>query len=531
MEILNSARPMTASTSAVEVGEGTALRETGAGRLAPIAWRPLAGFAVVTIVVHLLIAGRYGWFRDELYYIEAGKHLSGGYVEFPVMVVLLADLQRFLFGTSIAAIHVLPAFAGAGILIVTGLMARELGGGKVAQTVAALAALTTPAFVGADALFTMDAFDQLWWTLAAYLLVRILGTYGDRGAFRTTARTRRNLWLLFGLVCGLGLLTKLTILAFGLAVVVALLLSEARKELRTPWPYIGGMVAALFLVPYVLWQLGHDWPTLAFWRSYSHGQDTLTFAVQVVLLMQPLALPLWSGGLWRLARNPRYRVYRPLAWIWVFLVALFVVGHAKSYFLVPAFPPLLAAGAVAVEELSRRRPNLHLVGVTSAALIIGGVVLAPVVAPILPANTLAAITRRPIQPVADRFGWPQYVRTVARVYRNLPARDRGDVTILTGNYGEAGALDLLGPRYHLPVVISPHNTYWFWGKGVRPKRTVIATDFRRTELLRLFRTLRSAATVPSQDGIQNEEVGRVVWICSGRRVAWSHAWRRLQNFS
>ena len=512
-------------------------RCSSSGALPPVAARVLLPPALVILLLHLAIAGRYGWFRDELYYIDAGKHLAGGYVEYPPMVALLAAFQRAVFGPSLAALHVLPAVTGAVIVVVTGLMARELGGGRLAQGVAALAATVAPAFVGADALFTMDAFDELWWTLAAYVLLRILATRDPRRVVpsrkdRTAARSG-HLWLLFGLVAGLGLLTKLTMLAFGLAVTVGLLLTPARAELRTRPPYLAAALAFLFLLPYVAWQTGHDWATLTFWHNYNHKQDTATFLIQVVLLMQPLALPLWGAGLWYLLRAPAGAPYRPLGWAFLALLALFLAGHAKSYFLVPAFPPLLAAGAVVLERRARRRPHTRLVPGAIGALVLGGLALGPVVAPILPPRTLAAVMSSPIQPVADRFGWPQFVGTVAAVYRRLPPRERAETTILAGNYGEAGALDLLGPAYRLPAVISPHNTYYFWGRGATlpSGAVVIATDFQRPDLTPLFASVIQAAIVPAQDGIQNEEVGRPVFVCRGLKMPWPEVWRRLRNFS
>jgi hypothetical protein len=483
------------------------------------------------VIFHLVIAGRYGWFRDELYYIDAGKHLSGGYVDFPMMVALLADLQRSVLGDSLTALHVLPGLAGALIVILTGLMAREMGGGPTAQRIAGLAALVAPAFVGADALFTMDAFDQLWWTLAGFILLRLLSTLGRADAGASSRRERAALWLLFGLVCGLGMLTKLTVLAFGLAVLLSLPRSPARRELATPWAYLAGLIAFAFLLPYIKWEMDHGWATLTFWHNYSHGEDLPTFLIQVLLLMQPLSLPLWFAGLWYLLRSKAAVPFRPLAEAFLFLFAIFLLGHAKSYFLIPAFPPLLAAGAVVLEREAYKRPRAHLIAVTSVALILGGVVLAPVVAPILPSRTLASITSSPIQPVADKFGWPQFVSTISGVYHRLPASEQRETTILAGNYGEAGALDLLGPAYHLPRVISPHNTYWFWGEGIKPGPIVIATDFDRSQLTTYFRSVHQAAIVPAQDGIQNEEVGRPVFVCRGLRLPWSAVWTRLKNFS
>ncbi len=507
--------------------------ESDSSVLSPVATRLLLSLALVKLLFHALIAGQYGWFRDELYYIDAGKRLAGGYVEFPLMVALLANFQRFVFGASIAAIHVLPALAGAVIVVVTGLMARELGGGRTAQGVAALTALMAPAFVGADSIFTMDAFDELWWTLAAYLLLRILATRDPSRPLQSGRGTNTwPLWLLFGLVIGLGLLTKLTILGYGAAVVIGLLLMPAgRAELRTPRPYVAAVLAAAFLAPYLAWQLGHDWATLTFWHNYGHKSDPATFLIQVFLLMLPTALPLWAVGLWYLLRSPAGAPYRAFGWIFLFLFVVFLFGHAKSYFLAPAFPPLFAAGAIVLERRARRRPGGPLLPVTIGALVLGGVLLAPVVAPVLPARTLAAIMPSPIQPVADHFGWPQFVSTVATVYRNLPPSQQARTTILTGNYGEAGALDLLDPPYHLPKAISPHNTYYFWGMSATPGSVVIATGYQRADLTPYFRSVRQAATVPAQDGIQNQETDQPVFVCTGLKMPWSAVWARLKNFS
>ncbi len=489
----------------------------------------LAALAACSLAIHLAIAGRYGWFRDELYYIAAGNHLAGGYVEFPPMVALLSVFQRALFGHSMAALLILPALASAALVVVVGLMARELGGGRLAQGIAALTALVAPAFVGSGALFTMDVFDEVWWTIAELLAILILRSRYLDGA--AGSRRRARLWLLFGLIGCLGLLTKLTFLAFGLALTVGLLLSRSRPEMRTPWPYLAGVVAFLGLVPYAIWQLGHDWATLTFWHNYGHTESTPVFLIQVLLLLQPLAAPLWIAGLWYLLRSPKGEPYRPLGWAFLFLLALFVAGHAKSYFLVPAFPPLIAAGAVVLEQRAHRRPGGRLVRITIGAQLLGGIVLAPVVAPVLPPKTLAAVMSSPIQPVADRFGWPQLMTTVANVYHGLPAADRAGVTILAGNYGEAAAFELLGADYGLPRAISPHNTYYFWDKGVTPGPTVIATGYARADLTPYFREVRDAAIVPAEDGIQNEEVGRHVYVCRGLLMPWARAWTQLKNFS
>src|ERR687894_3192943 len=216
----------------------------------------LAYLALAKLLVHLLTNGNYGYFRDEFYYVAAGEHLDLGYVDFPPFVAIVADVSRFLLGDSPMALRFLPALAGSLVVVLAGLMARELGGGRFAQGLAALATLVAPNFLAMGTFLSMDAFDQLFWVSATYVLLLIL------------RRAEPRLWLLFGLTVGLGLLTKLTMLSFGFAVLVALLLTPARRHLLSPWPWISGAIAIAFLAPYVYWQIEHGWPTLEFWGNY-----------------------------------------------------------------------------------------------------------------------------------------------------------------------------------------------------------------------------------------------------------------------
>src|SRR5918992_1704608 len=297
--------------------------------------------ALVKLLVHLLTAGNYGYFRDELYYIAASERLALGYVDFPSFVALATALARATLGDSLLALHLLPALAGAAVVVLAGLMARELGGGRFAQGLAALAVLVAPNFLVFGTFISMDAFDQLFQVSAAYVLLVILN------------RDRPRLWLLFGLFCGLGLLTKVTMLFFGFAVLVALLASPARRHLLTPWPWLGGAVAFVFLAPYLLWNAANGWPTLEFWRDYGGKVDAaspLEFLVEQIVTMQPPALPLWLAGLGFYLFAAAGRPYRTLGWVYVVLFALFVAMNSRFYFLAPAYPVFFAAGAVAAER-------------------------------------------------------------------------------------------------------------------------------------------------------------------------------------
>jgi len=289
-----------------------------------------------------------------------------------------------MLGDSPVALRLLPALAGALVVVLAGLMARELGSGRFAQGLAALATFVAPNFIVMGTFLSMDAFDQLFWVSGTYVLLLIL------------KRDKSRLWLLFGLIVGLGLLTKLSMLFFGFAVLVALLLTPARRHLLTPWPWLGGVIGIAFLLPYVFWQIEHSWPILEFWGNYGEKVDPASpveFLVEQIVTMHPLTLPIWLAGLYYYLFSSTGRPYRSLGWIYVVLFVLFVIQNAKFYFLAPAYPMLFAAGALAIERFIGRRGWGWIRPVYAAALAVGGIVVAPLVAvPALPVETLAKIT-------------------------------------------------------------------------------------------------------------------------------------------
>lgn len=494
--------------------------------------------AFVKLLVHLLTAGNYGYFRDELYYVAAGERLALGYVDFPPFVALVAAATRAVLGDSPIALHFLPALAGAAVVGLAGLMARELGGGRFAQGLAALAVLVAPNFLVFGTWLSMDAFDQLWWVLASYVLLLIL------------KRDRPRLWPLFGLVVGLGLLTKVTVLFFGLAVLVALLVTPARGQLLTRWPWLGGAVAFAFLAPYVLWNSSNGWPTLEFWGEYG-GKVAPTspagFVVQQVLTMNPGTLPIWCAGLYYYLFSREGRALRPLGWIYVILLALFVVLNAKFYFLAPAYPALFAAGALVIERLllTRRRWNWARPAYATA-LAISGIVVAPLtVVPVLPVGTLASITgaaggdagiRQETRQVgelpqnfADRFGWEGMVATVADVHRDLPASERPSACVLAGNYGEAGAIDFFGPQHGLPRAISGHNSYYLWGPRGCTGETVVSVGVPLRRLEEVFGRVEQADTVRCRYCMPDEN-DLPVYVSRAPKMPFEEAWPRFKHY-
>ncbi|HUZ02345.1 MAG TPA: glycosyltransferase family 39 protein [Thermomicrobiaceae bacterium] len=451
----------------------------------------LVALAGVSFVAHMLVAGNYGYFRDELYYLADGRHLQAGYVDQPLLMGWLAALLRVTAGDSLVAIHVTPALAAALIVLATGLLARELGGGRIAQLVAGVAALFTLAFMATGSLFSMDVLDQLWWALAGLILARLL------------RRDAPRLWLLVGLVAGVALLTKLTVLFFGLALVLGLLVTPERRSLRTPWPWLGGGLAVLGLLPYLIWNAVNGWPTVEFWRHYGGvGTSLAGFLATQVGLLNPLVLPLAVAGLVFYFRPSGAR-YRLLGWTFVFALLVLAALRTKPYFLAPAYPILFAGGAVAFERFQPRRWLGWIRPAYVALIVLTGVLLAPDVMPILSPATTARVYGTLQQPLADRLGWQSLTDTVEQVYAALPPAERAQACVVTSNYGEAGALQQLAAPGRLPPVISGHNNYSLWGPGTCTGEVLITVGFDpNTAEMQGARTIYTHVTLAATDRCQ-----------------------------
>jgi Dolichyl-phosphate-mannose-protein mannosyltransferase len=467
---------------------------------------PLLALAAVSFIGHMVVAGNYGYFRDELYYIADGRHLQLGYVDQPLLMGWLAAFVRVIAGDSLVAIHVIPALACALIVVVTGLMARELGGGRLAQLVAGVAALFTLDFMATGSLFSMDVLDQLWWALASLIVLRSL----RRGAPR--------LWLLVGVVAAVGLLTKLTVLFFGFTLVLALLVTPERRYLRTPWPWLGAGIALVGLLPYLIWNAANGWPTWDFWHHYGGvGTSPPAFFSAQIGQMNPIAVPLAAAGLVFYFRKTGVR-YRLLGWTFVFLYLLLTFLRVKPYFLAPAYPILFAAGAVMLERL-RLRPLLAWIRPAYLALIaLAGLLLAPDVMPILPPATAAHTYGSLPQVLGDRLGWDGITNSVEQVYAEMPAAKRAQACVLASNYGEASALTQLAPPRRLPPVISGHNNYYLWGPGRCTGQVLIGVGYSPAEFTATYADIKVAATRRCQYCVSFEQDVPIV-VASNPKVS------------
>src|SRR5215470_2360320 len=487
-------------------------------RLARVEVGGLAVLGLAKLVVHLLTNATLDFHRDELYYLASGRHLALGYVDYPPLTPILARLSLALFGPSVFGLRLFPALAGVALVVLAGLMARELGGGRFAQLLAAGAALASPMLLGANWLFQTVTFDQLAWTVALLLAARLVRTGEPRW------------WLAVGAAVGVGLEAKYTALVLGFGLAVGALATPIRRQLLTPWPWLGAMAALLLLMPNLAWQVQNGWPSVAFIVGHpQHQADSFSppvFLAQQLALVGPLALPLWLAGWYRLLRRPEVRTLGITALVGF---AAFLI-EGKSYYAGPLFPLLLAAGAVGVEASSRRWAR-WLPPALIAAVALNGLLLLPLTMPLVPAPQLHGLRLDSIRKdFADTVGWPDLAGQVAAVYDALPPDERAHAVVWASNYGEAGALDLYGPARGLPAVISPHLTYWYWKPAHVDDGTVIVVGYRRAYVERYFASLEPGGTITMPYGVRNEEVGREILVARQPRVPLDQAWMHMQQF-
>ncbi|MBN2387256.1 MAG: glycosyltransferase family 39 protein [Anaerolineales bacterium] len=496
----------------------------------------LIGLAMIALLFHLVFSSGYGYFRDEFYYLAASHRLDFGYLEYPAGIALITALTRVVLGESLLALRFLPAVTGSAIVLLAGLMARELGGKRFAQGLAALAVLAAPVFRGTASLLTMDVFDQLCWVLCATLLIRIL------------RRDERKTWLWFGLAAGLGLEIKVTILYFGLGMVAGLLVTPARTHFKSRWFWLGGGIALLLASPYVAWQVLHNFPTLEFWREYAAGKTypvtPLEFLFQQIITLGLGSLPLWLAGLYHTLVDRDGRALRPLGVVFLLLFFIFMFQQAKFYFLAAAYPMLFAAGALWFERLAWRRPRWYWTRATLVyTLIIGGLLSAPLALPILPVEAFIdynaflggagdirserLATAQLPQNFADRFGWSEKAEAVWAAYAHLSPEDQARACIFTGNYGQAGALEFFGPD--LPPVISGHNNYYLWGPGDCSGEVILTIGIPVEDLTPVFATVEPAG-VAECDYCMPYEDDLTIYLCRDLAVPLDQAWPMVKHY-
>src|ERR1700686_3167361 len=475
------------------------------------------GIAALVLVLHLTTNGLYDFHRDSLYYMDSARHPAWGYVDYPPVTPTIARFSLWLFGPSVWGLRFWPSLAGSVMIALASLIARELGGGRPARLLAAVGAAASPVLLGANWLFQTVTFDQLIWLSCLWIVARLLRT-GDA-----------RLWLALGVVIGIGLETKYTIVGLIAGLIIGTLATPLRRQLMKPWPWIGLGLAFLIFLPNVIWQITNDWPSVQYTFNHKSAQSVdfspLTFLAEQLALIGPLAIPVWLAGLYWLLASPARRMLGIAALV-AFIVYTFT---GKSYYVGPLHPFLIAAGACALEAWTQQR-HRWLRASTVAALAVQALALLRVTLPVVPEAQMA---RSPLAQVrkdfADTVGWHDLVSQVAAIYDRLSPADQATALILTNNYGEAGAIDTYGRSAGLPGAYSGEVSYYYWKPG-SINGPVIAIGFDESFLRTLFDRCDHVGSVTNSYGLNNEEYGAPLTVCRQPKFPLEQLWPRLKAF-
>jgi len=466
----------------------------------PRARGPLLALSAATSALLLAVSGRYGYHRDELYFLAAGRHLDWGYPDQPPLVPLLARLVSSVAPNSLVALRVPSAVMAGAVVLLAGLMAHRLGARRGGQVLAAAATALTGATLALGHLLSTATASLLGWTVVTYLVLLLLQG-GDR-----------RLWLLVGLAAGLTAQANVLVGFLLLGLAAAWVLAGRRSLLRSRGPWLAGCTALVLASPYLFWQARHGWPQLDVASHIAAGGSgsavsRTAFLPLVVLQVGPWLLPIWLLGLVRLLRDATLRC---LAVAFLLLLLVFLVSGGKPYYVAGLVPLLLAAGAQPFLDGIRRPWVAPALLALSAPAVLFAL-------PVLPASAAGPVLA--VNPdLGETIGWPDLVREVAAAHRTLPP----GTAILTGNYGEAGAVDRYGEGVGLPAAFSGHNGYGLWGPppGSAP---VLAVGLDGETLQRVCRELRPVGRITSPHGIDNDEDGAALHYCVPRGP-WRDLW-------
>ena len=499
----------------------------------------LAGLACLKVAIHVAANafGAYGYIRDELYYLACSDRMAWGYVDHPPFSVAALWLSRLVAGDALVAVRLLPAVSGAVVVVLAGLITRELGGRRFAQVLAACCTLAAPLTLGIDSVFSMNSFEVCLWTLACYQVVLL------------TKRDNAWLWLLLGCTLGISLLNKVSTLWFGAGLAVGLAVAPNRRVLLTWKPWAAAGLAGLLFLPHVFWQAANGYPTVEFMRNVAAGKYAAVspgeLLAQQALFMNPLTFPFWFGGLWYALLGKAGRPFRALPVIYLVVFAILAITrNVKAVYLTPLMPMLFALGAAATERMAGHRGWGWMRTAVPAVVLVGGVALAPMVLPVLPVGTYLAyadaigvappqsesnrLGRLP-QHYADMFGWEDMVAAVAAAHRRLTPPERAQSVVFCNNYGEAGAIDFFGRRHGLPRAVSGHNNYWLWGPG-DAGAVVITIGGSEQALRRAYRAVERAGTIRNPYSMPYEN-DLPVWICRDRHAPLAADWAQFKIYN
>ncbi len=481
------------------------------------AWRLVLPVAAAQLTLLLAYADRYGYHRDELYFRTAARHPAAGYDDQGPLAPLLGWLSEALFGETPRGLRAVSALAASVVVVLVALLARELGAGSTGQLVAAVGTASSGFVLAVGHLLGTSTFDLLAWVATLLVVARILGG-GDA-----------RLWVVAGVVIGVGLENKQLPLLLVAALTIGLAVDRKLwSVLRSPWLWGGAVIALAIWLPYLVWQGTHGWPQLELAEDIRRDDGTESRAGLVplqLLLVGPLLVPVLAVGLWGLVRDRRMRPWRALGFAYLALLVLTFATAGKPYYTAPFLLCLLAAGSPAVERwltIQSRRALL------AAALAVSAALSIVIALPVVPASRLESTPIRDLnEDAVETVGWPELAGTAADVFRSLTPAQRSTAVVFTGNYGEAGAIDRYGPALGLPRAYSAHNAYARFGAPPDGAAPVVVLGYADPSTD--FEGCRAAATIDNGVGLENEEQGGTVFLCTSPREPWPELWQRLRH--
>jgi hypothetical protein len=502
----------------------------------PIALYIVGALVALKLLLHIATNafGPYEFHRDEFLYMAMGEHLRLFAMDFPPAIAMLSELTRGLLGDSLFALRLPPTILSTALLALAVLTARELGGGRFAQGLAALAVLASPLFLRTGNLFQPVVLDQFWWTLGLFALVKLARTDEPRW------------WIVFGTACGLGLLSKFSMLIFGFAVFLALLVTPSRRAFKTRWPWLAAAIAFVIGSPSIIGQIRLGWPLFDQMSDLRNAQLARVTPLEFIADQPAMGMGFVVAaiGMTTLAFAPSWRRYRIVGWagLLAFLTLLAIKG--KSYYIGPIYPIMYGAGAVVLERLRLPRWGAIARWATVALIASYGALTLPLGLPILApvamerylawlsldraTETNVGARERLPQDYADMLNWREQVEEVARVYDALPSHERDRAVILASNYGEAGAIDFYGPRYDLPKARSFVGTYWFFGPGDLPGEVVILHGFNEDDFSGFCGSVTAAGYVTHSYAV-TEQRDLTVYLCRDPTVTLQELWPQFEG--
>jgi len=488
------------------------------------------------LILLIIFSGNYGWFRDEYYYIEVSKHLDWGYVDMQPLSALILAVSRVLFGDSIFGIKIFSYLAGSVIVFISGLIAKELNGSKFAQIFTAFIVIFSGTVLGVSSYFSMNSFDILLSTLMFYFLIRLINT------------NNAKLWLIIGLLFGLGLQNKLTFLFLGFGLVVGIVLTKNRRHLKSKEIWIGAAIAFIIFLPNIIWQAANNFPTLEFMRNaaaYKNKPMSIAeFALNSLLELNPGYSLFILTGIYFLFFNKHGKVFSIIGWIFVSVFLVFVFNNGKPYYMGVLFPVILAAGVIGADFLIEKYLRPFVRTVLVIFVIPSVIAVVPFAIPVLDVEAFIGFSKTlGIKPesgerselgllpqfYADRFGWEEMVQKVTSAYNKLSEEEKKEALIFGQNYGEAGAVNFYRNKYNLPQAISAHNNYWIWGYPEDYKGNVlIIIGSNYNDNSEFFEEVKLAESHSNKHGMSFENVD--IFICKKPKMPFDKIWKRIKFF-